>query len=132
MWRQADLEAAVPSSTVSFSTKTSGGDSSTRNHARQLRALLETLDEIRRSRTQIVARAKRMSETDDITPQILQTAAAFERWKPVEAGMFEDVIEEFMAKYEMFRDDLATNEESQVEQLELIAVSALCRAMGIT
>lgn len=122
--RQTELEATVPSSTVSFTSRPrSSEENLTQSHARQLRAALETLGDIQRERAQTVARARRLSESDDITPRILRAAAAVEQWVEVKPSMFEDELDEAMAKYEKFKEGIAAGEESQVTLLQSITVS---------
>ena len=121
---QTELEAAVPSSTVSFiSRPKSSEENLTQSHARQLRAALESLGDIQRERAQTIARAKRLSESDDITPRILRAAAAVEQWVEVKPSMFEDESDEAMAKYEKFKEGIAAGEESQATLLQSITVS---------
>jgi programmed cell death 6-interacting protein len=92
-------------------------------HARQLRALLESLDDIRRSRAQLVARATRLAASEDITPRILKAASAIERWVEVQPGMFEDILDEEMVKYDKFRDEIEEGEQKQEVLLDSIKVS---------
>lgn len=114
----------VPSSTISLSSNrtTTRGQSSTQAHARQLRSLLESLDDIRRSCSQTVNRAKVRSESDDITPRILKAAAAIERWVEVQPSMFDNVLDEELAKYEKFRYDIEESEQQQEVLLDSIKV----------
>ncbi|KAI0766745.1 ALIX V-shaped domain binding to HIV-domain-containing protein [Irpex lacteus] len=121
-WSEEDLKAAVPSSTMSLAP--TGKSARTANlvqtHARQLRALLESLDDVQRSRAQIVERARRRVDVDDITPRILKAAAAIERWVEVQPSMFEDVLDEELAKFEKFRDDIEESGEKQEVLLDSI------------
>ncbi|KAI0091182.1 BRO1-domain-containing protein [Irpex rosettiformis] len=121
-WSEEDLQAAVPSSSISLASAGTSAKTPnpTRSHARQLRSLLESLDDIQRSRVQIVDRAKRRVDTDDITPRILKVATAIERWVEVKPSMFEDVVDEEMEKFEKFKDDLEDVEVKQEMLLESI------------
>ncbi|KAI0689995.1 BRO1-domain-containing protein [Cytidiella melzeri] len=121
-WNEEDLQAAIPSSTISLVSKgaTASKGNSTQLHARQLRSLLESLDDIQRTRVQLVERAKRRVEADDITPRILKAATAIERWVEVQPAMFEDVLDEEMAKFDKFRNDIEEAEEQQQLVLESI------------
>lgn len=121
---QADLMAAVPSSTTSLSsTRTSNrAPDPTQTHARQLRSVLESLDHLLRERAQVVLKAKSRAEAEDITPRILKAAAAIERWVEVQPAMFDDVLDEEMAKYERYRDELDENDQKQEVLLESIKV----------
>ncbi|KAI0342763.1 BRO1-domain-containing protein [Trametopsis cervina] len=118
-WNEADLQAAVPSSTTSLASN-GGSTSSTQVHARQLRSLLESLDDLQRSRKETVTRAQRRVESDDITPRILKAAAAIERWVEVQPSMFEDVLDEELAKFDKFRGDLDEGAQKQEVLLESI------------
>lgn len=114
----------MPTSTTSLSSKpNSKGANSTQSHARQLRVLLESLDDIRRERAQNVMRAKRLADSEDITPRILRAAAAVERWVEVQPSMFEDVLDEALTKYEKFREEIEAGEQKQEVVLESITVS---------
>jgi programmed cell death 6-interacting protein len=113
---QAELEASVPSSTASLSTACGA---QTRLHAHELRRLLETLDDNVRNRARLVGRAESLARADDIRPRVTKVASGFERWVEVQPAMFEDVIEEELAKYDKFVQDLHEEEEKQ----ELILTS---------
>ncbi len=101
-------------------------------HARQLRALLESLDDVQRSRAQIVERARRRVDVDDITPRILKAAAAIERWVEVQPSMFEDVLDEELAKFEKFRDDIEEAGEKQEVLLDSIKVRHPDKSIGMS
>jgi len=90
----------------------------TRRCARDLRALLEKLEDLKRSRAQIVQRARFAAEADDITSRVLLEAAGVEQWTEVQPAMFEDTFEKEMGKYEKFKSAL---EEGEVTQQELLA-----------
>lgn len=119
---QDDLEEAVPSSTVSLSGSAADArnPNSTQAHARQLRVLLESLDDVQRARAQLVSRATRLADAEDITPRILRAAAAIERWVEVTPAMFEDVLDDALGKYEKFREELEEGEQRQEVLLDSI------------
>ncbi|KAJ3557381.1 hypothetical protein NM688_g1507 [Phlebia brevispora] len=120
-WSNEDLEAAVPSTTVSMASRIDAGDkNSTQSHARQLRVLLESLGGIQRERAQSVARVKWLAESEDITPRVLKAATAIERWVEVQPSMFEDLLDEALEKYTKFREDLEAGEQRQEVLLESI------------
>lgn len=124
----------MPSSTVSL-TSTKGpsrGANPTQAHARQLRVLLESLDDVRRSRAQAVGRTKRLVDAEDVAPRILRAAAGIERWVEVQPSMFEDVIDEELTKYEKFREELEEGEQRQEVLLASVKVRALTRSMLTT
>ncbi|TFK47825.1 pH-response regulator [Heliocybe sulcata] len=114
-WDQADLEASIPSSTGRASIS-----QQTQSHARALRVLIESLDDVMREREQLVQRARRLSEADDIQPRILRVAANIERWKEVNPAMFESDFEEELLKYEKFRQGVEESEQKQGEILEAV------------
>ena len=95
----------------------------TQKLARQLRAHLEALDEIRRSRGNLVERARRMSESDDIEPRIVREAAGIELWTEVKPEQFEATIEQELGKYEKFHEELDDSAEAQTKLLSQIKVS---------
>ena len=90
----------------------------TRRCARDLRALLEKLEDLKRSRSQIVQRARFAAEADDITGRVRLEAAGVEQWTEVQPAMFEDTFEKEMGKYEKFKSAL---EEGEVTQQDLLA-----------
>jgi programmed cell death 6-interacting protein len=116
---QVDLEASVPSARSNMSS------SQTRMHARNLRILLEALDDICKVRSEIVKRAERLAKTDDVQPRIMRAASGFERWVEVQPAMFEDVCDEEIAKYDKFLQELRECEKKQDEILESIEVCLL-------
>ncbi|KZT07808.1 BRO1-domain-containing protein [Laetiporus sulphureus 93-53] len=120
-WDESELEASVPSSTFPPSQRSSArGANPTQVHARALRVLLESLDDLIRTRADYVRRATRLAESEDIRPRILKAAAEIERWVEVQPSMFEDVIEEEMVKYDKFRVGVQETEQKQGTILESI------------
>jgi programmed cell death 6-interacting protein len=97
---QADLEVLVPSSTIS--TPSHEQSSITQTHARALRVLLESLDDLILTRAKFVQRAQHLADADDIGPRILKVAAGFARWVELKPAMFSDVSDEELAKYDKF------------------------------
>ncbi|KAI0001514.1 BRO1-like domain-containing protein [Russula compacta] len=116
-WDEAKLEAAVPSSTVVQTGPRRPAIGETQTHARALRVLLEQLDDLARERNQLVSRAQRLADADDISPRIIKQAAGLERWVEVQPSMFEDTLDQELAKYDKFRRDV---EEGAVRQSELL------------
>ncbi|KAF7794805.1 hypothetical protein EIP86_005947 [Pleurotus ostreatoroseus] len=120
-WSELDLEAAVPSSTVSLTSKPNNPAANvTLSHAQKLRGFLESLDGVQRERAQSVTRAKRQAQAEDITPRIVRAAAAVEQWTEVQPSMFEDVIDEALVKYDKYREDIEAGEQVQEVLLESI------------
>ncbi|KAG1747202.1 BRO1-like domain-containing protein [Suillus paluster] len=109
-----ELEALVPSSTVSMAGK-AVSTSQTQIHARTLRGLLESLDDIRRTRDDLVVRAQRRAESDDIRSKVLTAAARLEHGTEMSAAMFEDVSDNELAKYDKFIQGLTEGRKKQVE-----------------
>jgi programmed cell death 6-interacting protein len=114
-----ELEALVPSSTISMSGK-AVSTSQTQIHARTLRGLLESLDDVRRIRDDLVVRAQRRAESDDIRPKVLATAANFEHEIEMSAVTFEDVSDNELAKYDKFIQGLTEGQKKQEEILSSI------------
>lgn len=119
---QADLEDFIPSSTVASQTQRTSADP-VRAHARALRVQLEKLDDLSKSRGEVGARVSRLAGADDITPRILRAAAAMEQWVNVQPAMFEDILDEELAKYDKFRVQLQDDERQQAELLDAVKVS---------
>ncbi|KAF9223431.1 BRO1-domain-containing protein [Gyrodon lividus] len=117
---EEELEALVPSSTVSTVQKSQSTSNQTQIHARALRGLLESLDDIRHDRSQLVSRAQRRADADDIRPRIMSAAGNSERWTEVNPAMFADVSDGELAKYDKFIQGLAEGQKKQEELLEAI------------
>lgn len=88
-----------------------------------MRALLEKLEDLKRSRAQIVQRARFAAEADDITSRVLREASGVEQWTEVQPTMFEDTFEKEMGKYDKFRSAL---EEGETTQSGLLAQLEVC------
>ncbi|EPQ54076.1 BRO1-domain-containing protein [Gloeophyllum trabeum ATCC 11539] len=114
-WDKEDLEASIPSSTGRAATS-----NQTQANARALRVLLENLDDVIRTRSQLVERARRLAEADDIKPRILKVAGNIAQWKEVTPAMFENDFDEELAKYEKFRQGIDDAEKQQQELLTAI------------
>ena len=127
---QADLERSVPSSTVSWGER-SGSIDPTRVHARALRALLEQLDDLSKTRAEIVARVDRLASSDDITQRIAKAASAMEQWVNVQPAMFEDVLDEELCKYDKYRVQLEENGQKQDEILDTVKVHLFASVVHI-
>ena len=108
---------------MNVATSNRAGNTSTQTHARGLRALLEQLDDLCRARSQLVTRAQRLADADDIQPRVLKAAAAVERWVEVQPSMFEDVLDEELSKFDKFRNDIEAGAVKQEEVLESVKVS---------
>ena len=96
----------------------------TRRCARDLRALLERLEDLKRTRAQTVQRARFAAESDDITGRVLLEASGVEQWTEVQPAMFEDTFEKEMGKYEKFKSAL---EEGEATQNGLLVQLKVCR-----
>jgi programmed cell death 6-interacting protein len=123
--RKTRLTESVPSSTVTASGAKSGNLTQTQTHARALRVLLESLDDIKRSQTQLVDRAQRLAEVDDIRPRILQAASGLEQWVEVRPIMFEDALDEELAKYDKFIQGISESGQKQTDVLMAIRVRTI-------
>jgi hypothetical protein len=107
----------VPSSTIVWSSPSTLAIGATQNHARALRVLLEQLDDLARERNQLVSRAQRLADADDISTRIQKEAAGLETWAEVQPSMFEDTLDQELVKYDKFRHDI---EEGAAKQMELL------------
>lgn len=110
---QDELENLVPSSTISTVGKKQAAGSETQVHARALRGLLESLDDIRHSRSELVSRAQRRGEVDDIRPRIVTASGKFSRDAEVTPAMFTDVSDEELAKYDRFIQGIVEGQKKQ-------------------
>lgn len=97
----------------------------TQIHARTLRGLLESLDDIRRTRDDLVLRAERRAESDDIRPKVLTAAAKLEHRTEINPVMFEDVSDNELAKYDKFIQSLTEGRKKQEEILASIKVISM-------
>lgn len=97
----------------------------TRRCARDLRALLEKLEDLKGSRAQTVQRARFTAEADDITSRVLREAAGVAQWAEVQPAMFEDTFEKEMGKYDKFKRALEEGETTQRELLAQLKVRRL-------
>ncbi|KAJ3887741.1 BRO1-like domain-containing protein [Lentinula edodes] len=141
-WDEADLEASIPSSTLSTSSYPSSSSSfSTDKHARTLRSLLESLSELYTDRDNLIRRASALAEADDIQPRIVKAAAGFERLglettestgtpysemaqkHTTHPAMFEDISNGELAKYDKFMQWMRDLEGKQEEILGSIKAS---------
>jgi programmed cell death 6-interacting protein len=108
----------VPSCTVVWSSTSQPAIGATQTHARALRVLLEQLDDLMRERNQLVSRAQRLADADDISARILKEAAGLETWTKVQPSMFEETLDQELAKYDKFHHDMEEGAARQSELLE--------------
>lgn len=114
----------MPSSTIVWSSPSRPTIGATQNHARALRVLLEQLDDLARERNQLVSRAQRLADADDISTRIQKEAAGLESWVEVQPSMFEDTLDQELAKYDKFRRDIEEGASKQSELLESVKESS--------
>ncbi|KAL0565208.1 pH-response regulator protein palA/rim20, partial [Marasmius crinis-equi] len=122
-WDEADLEASIPSSTLHARTSTASD-----KHARSLRGLLEELDRLKDDRNDIVRRAQKLAEVDNVEPRILKAAAGFERLAEVQPAMFEDIFDEELVKYDKFIKWMNELQPRQEELLDSIRIPKMLQA----
>ncbi|KAJ7170650.1 BRO1-like domain-containing protein [Mycena crocata] len=115
---EADLEAAVPSSSLTPSSRSSSEAAEALKHSRALRVALEALDTLHRELQDFVRRAQSLAEADDVYPRILNAASGLEKLAEVKPEMFEDVLDEELAKYDKFIEE---NNKAEGKQAELLA-----------
>ena len=112
------MEASVPSPTIVPGGNPSDVNQETRRCARDLRALLEKLEDLKKSRSQLVQRTRFVAEADDVTGRVLREATGVEQWTEVQPTMFEDTFEKEMGKYDKYKNAL---EEGEAKQKVLLA-----------
>ncbi|KAJ6494794.1 BRO1-like domain-containing protein [Mycena vitilis] len=117
---EAELEAAVPSSTLSPSTRSSSEAAEALKHSRALRVALEALDSLHRDLQDFVRRAQSLADADDIYPRVLSASSGLEKLAEVKPEMFEDVSDEELAKYDKFLEEVNRAESKQAELLATI------------
>ncbi|KAG5728797.1 hypothetical protein E4T56_gene6254 [Termitomyces sp. T112] len=113
-WDEGDLETSIPSSTISSSAATTTQGRETQNHARALRVQIEALDDLHRTREQLVRRVQTLAAADDIRGRVTKVAAGFARLAEVTPAMFEDVSDEELAKYDKFLVEMSDTRQRQV------------------
>ena len=138
IWQDA-LEASVPSTSRrqnSYDDITS--PSSQTGLVRELRRMLEDLDDLIAARRRTLDDAKRAAEDDDIRPLVMEEQHAFssKSSEKIEAAHFEDLFQKQLSNYNFYRDTLAGNERRQTDLLHRIAVrrqdSVLIRCFRLT
>lgn len=117
----------MPSSTVVWSSTRRPEIGVTQTHARALRVLLEQLDDLVRERNQLVSRAQRLADADDISARILKEAAALERWTEIQPSIFEETLDQELAKYDKFRRGMEDSAAKQLELMEGVKESSIHR-----
>ena len=113
----------MPSSAIVWSSPSKPTTGATQNYARALRMLLEQLDDLARERNQLVSRAQRLADADDISTRIQKEAAGLESWVEVQPSMFEDTLDQELVKYDKFRRDIEEGASKQSELLENVKAS---------
>ncbi|GJJ08702.1 hypothetical protein Clacol_002921 [Clathrus columnatus] len=115
-WDIEDLERVVPSSTITTSSA-NGGSKSTQGHARALRSFLESLEDVVQSRTELVKRVHRVSNTDDVSSRFKQEESSLARWVEVRPEVFDQATEEELGKYDRYKEELEDNAGRQDQAL---------------
>ncbi len=78
-----------------------------------MRVLLESLDDLHRERNNIVKRAQRLADADDISDCVLKEASKSDKTANVQPLMFEEASDEELAKYDKFLVEMREFEEKQ-------------------
>ncbi|KAK2463406.1 hypothetical protein APHAL10511_004492 [Amanita phalloides] len=112
-WSEEDLEASVPQSTFAASSPSTSQGKKTQALARALHVLLESLDDLHRNRDQMVKRAKRLADADDISDCVIKEASKFGKMADIRPVMFSEVSDQELAKYDKFLVELRDYEEKQ-------------------
>lgn len=110
---QADIEALLP--------RTSGTQRQSPQQielSRQLRQLMEDLENVSARRHTVVSDAKRVAMGDEIRPLVLREAGgltnrAHGQSSLVEAAHFEPLFEQQLRKYDMYLSKMSENEQEQ-------------------
>ncbi len=81
--------------------------------------LLEQLDDLKQTRAEDAANAKRIQEedADEVAQRIIQEAASVERWVEIKPALFEDTIADELEKYTTYN---ARVEGTKLEQEGLL------------
>ena len=125
---QDALEAYVPSSSrrqTSYDDITS--PSSQTSLVRELRRMLEDLDDLIASRRRTVEEARLTVQGDNVRPLVMKKLAELQTRssEKIEAAQFEDLFEKELHKYNFYKDTLAGNERRQQDLLQRINVSVI-------
>ncbi|KAL1921126.1 uncharacterized protein VTP21DRAFT_10842 [Calcarisporiella thermophila] len=115
---EEELERSVPS------TSLGAGKTKDEQHVRQMRALLEQVDQMIKRRKSKMEELRKLAEMDDIGPALIRETAKLTSNSPtvkIEPAQFEDLFEEQLKKYEPFRRGLKEEEEQQEKLLATIA-----------
>ncbi|KAL1669364.1 BRO1-like domain-containing protein [Schizophyllum commune] len=116
-WDEARLERAIPSSTAPSGRSTR----ETEIHRRALRLRLEHLDDLHRELTDYARRAQNLADADDVRPRIVRAAAGFAQLAEVAPVVFEDILDDELAKYDKFLgavEDGAGRQGAVLEEIE--------------
>ncbi|KAJ7104194.1 BRO1-like domain-containing protein [Mycena belliarum] len=117
---EAELEAVVPSSTLGPSSRSNSEAAEALKHSRALRVALEALDSLHRELQDFVRRAESLADADDIYPRIVNAASGLEKLAEVKPEMFEDVLDQELAKYDKFLEEINRSEGKQAELMATI------------
>lgn len=90
-----------------------------------MRVLIEELDDLHRARNQLIRRAQTLADADDIRARILKVSSGFERFAQVEPAMFEEVLDEELAKYDKFLREIGEVGQKQKGLLSDIQVQTI-------
>lgn len=117
---EATLEQLIPSTTQSRATRSTPESRATAKLAQSLRNRLEDLDVLHRDRAQLVRRAKATAENDDVQQRITKAATGFEKLANLDPAMFEDILDQELAKYDRYLVDMDEQSKRVEEALEKI------------
>lgn len=117
---EATLDQLIPTTTHSASSSATPESKNTRRLAQVLRNRLEHLDALHRDIALLVRRAKSLAERDDAQPRVMKAAAGFEKLAELDPAMFEDILDEELAKYDRYLVDIAEYAKRVEEALSQI------------
>ena len=107
------MEASVPASMFSASSPLKPEGKKTQAHARALRVLLESFDDVHKERKNVVKRAQRLADADDISNRVLEEASKFDQMTDIQPLIFEESSDQELAKYDKFLVEMRELEEKQ-------------------
>lgn len=84
--------------------------------------MLDNIKDLHDSVDDLVQRAKLTTEVDDIQDRVLLVSAGFEKLAEVRPAMFEDIMDEELAKYDKFLKEISDLEQKQVTTLSELKV----------
>ena len=93
---------------------------------RQLKRLMEKLDDMKTDRRRLIEDAKRATTRDDIRPAVMREAGRIASAEPgtlkIEAAHFEPMFDQELRKYQVFSQSMEMTSQEQDSLLDKIKV----------